>query len=259
VSLVPALNSWLSGTDIAELAEEMLPSVTEAAWRLEHTVDTVSGAFEHYLSWVVGIFVEQANTQLEKVNASVRLRQELAALIRYGVDTPQALGLLTHGIQARRLAHRLGQLADDRGMSVDELREWLADLPMQSWRTDLDAAPREVLDLLEFTRARRQSLLRTLLESGSAQVMIRRAAPTGAEDRDRSRPVELNAADRPPAELAVTDGDDRLGVIGPRDHTDVLDVLASGLDITTVLTGEVLTFTVVDGAVGQSSDDQQLT
>lgn len=259
VPLVPALNSWLSGTDIAELSQEMLPSVTDSSWRLEHTVDAVSGTFEHYLSWVVGIVVEQANSQLDTVNAAVRLRQEVPALIRYGVDTPQALGLLTHGIQSRRLAYRLGQLADDRGMSVDELREWLAELPMQSWRTDFDATPREVLDLLEFIRARRQSLLRTLLESGSAQVTIRRADLTDAEGRDRSRPVQLNAVDRAPAELAVTDGDERLGVIAPRDHTDVLDVLASGLDVTTVLTGEVLSFTVVDGTVGQRSDDRQLT
>lgn len=259
VSLVRALNSWLSGTDIAELAQEMLPGITEAAWRLEHTVDAVSGAFEHYLSWVVGIVVEQANAQLDKVNASVRLRQELGALIRYGVDTPQALGLLTHGIQSRRLAHRLGRLADDRGMNMDELRQWLADLPMQSWRTDFNATPREVLDLLEFTRARRQSLLRTLLESGSAQVVIRRAASSAAEDRDWSRPVELKAVDRPPAELAVTDGDDWLGVIGARNHTDVLDVLSSGLDVTTLLTDELLTFTVVEGSVGQRSEDQLLT
>jgi len=96
-------------------------------------------------------------------------------------------------------------------------------------------------------------------ETPSAQlVTIRRAAPTDAEGHDRSRTVQLNAVDRPPAELAVTDGDDRLGVIGPRDHTDVLDVLASGLDLTTVLTGEVLSFSVVDVTVGQPSDDRQV-
>ena len=112
---MPALNTWLSGTDIAELAQEMLPSITDSSWRLEHTVDAVSGAFEHYLSWVVGIVVEQANSQLDTVGAVVRLRQDVAALIRYGVDTAQALGLLTNGIQSRRLAYRLGQFADGRG------------------------------------------------------------------------------------------------------------------------------------------------
>jgi hypothetical protein len=38
------------------------------------------------------------------------------------VDTARALSLLTHGIQSRRLAYRLGQLADERGMSVNERR-----------------------------------------------------------------------------------------------------------------------------------------
>jgi hypothetical protein len=54
VPLAPALNSWLSGTDITGLAEEILPSIMDRSWRLEHTVDAVSTAFEHYLSWVVG-------------------------------------------------------------------------------------------------------------------------------------------------------------------------------------------------------------
>ena len=79
LSLVAALSSWLSGTDVAELAREMLPTVEDSSWRLEHTVDAVSGAFEYYLSWVVGIVVEQANTQLESASAPVRRRQEVAA------------------------------------------------------------------------------------------------------------------------------------------------------------------------------------
>jgi hypothetical protein len=115
---------------------------------------------------------------------------------------------------------------------------------MQGWRTELGANPREVLDLLEFTRARRQSLLRTLLESGSAQVTIRRVPPGNDRDADEPRTVELRAPDRVPAELAVLDGEERLGVVGPRDHTDVMDVFASGLDVTTVLAGETLTLTV---------------
>lgn len=246
VPLVTTLNSWLSGTDITQLAEEMLPAIEDPSWRLEHTVDAVSAAFEHYLSWVVGIVVEQANAQLEARKARVVLRPEVAALIRYGVDTGQALALLTHGIQSRRLAYRLGRLADQRDMTVDELREWLGELHIQGWRTDLEASPREVLDLLEFSRARHQSLLRTLLESGSAQVTVRRAPSADDRDSSEARTVELLAPDSAPAELAVTDGDERLGVVGPQDHTDVMDVLASGLDVTTVLSGGTLTFTVVD-------------
>jgi hypothetical protein len=246
VALVPALNSWLSGTDITDLAEEMLPGITDRSWRLEHTVDAVSTAFEHYLSWVMGIVVEQANAQLDERNARVLLRQEVAALIRYGVDTAQALALLTRGIQSRRLAYRLGRLADERDMSVDDLREWLAELHMQRWRTELEASPREVLDLLEFTRARRQSLLRILLESGSAEVTVRRAPIEHDRGANEPRTVELRAPARAPAELTVLDGEERLGVVGPRDHTDVMDVLASGLDVTTVLSGETLTLTVAD-------------
>ncbi len=248
VPLVPALRSWLSGSEIADLAEEMLPSVRDVSWRLEHTVDAVSTAFEHYLSWMIGIVVEQANAQLETVSSYIRLRPEVAALIRYGVDTPQALGLLTHGIQSRRLAYRLGKIAESRGMSVDELREWLADLPLPLWGTDLAASPREVLDLLEFIRARRQSLLRTLLEDGVAEVGVERSEGVAALGLDDERPVELHAVDRALAQIAVVGDGDRLGTIKLRDHSDVVDVLASGLDVATTLSGETLTIRVTDGA-----------
>jgi hypothetical protein len=243
VPLVPALVAWLSGTDITKLAHVMLPTIADSSWRLEHTVDAVSSAFEHYFSWMVGIVVEQANSEFEAANATVRLRPDLAALIRYGVDTSQALGLLTNGIQSRPLAYRLGRLADDRGMDLEELRDWLAELPMQNWRSDLNATPREVLDLLEFSRARRQSLLRTLLESGSAEVKIRLTTSKGESEEVGSEAVQLKAGDRSSGEILVVSGVDPLGLVMPRDHTDVLDVLASGLDVATFLEGDMLYFT----------------
>jgi hypothetical protein len=97
---------------------------------------------------------------------------------------------------------------------------------MQGWRNDLDASPREILDLLELIRVRRQSLLRTLLENGTAQVTVRRN-PTADNDLNESRTVQLQAPCRASAELAVLDGEEPLGIIETRDHTDILDVLAS--------------------------------
>jgi hypothetical protein len=87
-------------------------------------------------------------------------------------------------------------------------------------------------------------------------VSVRRFPPADEHDLDQPRTVELQAADRFPAELALLDGDERLGVVGTRDHTDVLDVLASGLDVMTALLGDTLTFTVVDGTTGQGGEAQ---
>jgi hypothetical protein len=49
------------------------------------------------------------------------------------------------------------------------------------WRAEYGASASEVLDLLDFTRPRRRSLLRTLLETGNVGV----ALPTTAEGLPR--------------------------------------------------------------------------
>jgi hypothetical protein len=244
VAVGPALGAWLSGTEISDLALVMLPGLSDVPWRLEQTVDAVSGAFEHFLSWMVGIVIEQANAQLESQGLAARLRPDFAALIRYGVDTSQALALLTHGIQSRRLAYRLGKMAEEQSMDVDTLRQWLTDLHIQGWRTELDASPREILDLLEFTRSPRNSLLRTVLQSGAGELAMRLDDHEDAQEQ--SREVQLLGADRAPAELVVAVGDARLGVVGPQNHTDVLDLLGSGIELEVTLTGDTLAFTTAD-------------
>lgn len=245
VSVSESLRAWTGGAEMPDLARQMLPELADETWMLEQTVDAVSTAFEHYLSWTIGIVVDHVNARLSTSDAAVRLRHDLAWLVRYGVDTAQALALLTQGVQSRRLAYRLGRLCTDRGWEIAELREWLADLHIGGWRTEFAATPREVLDLLEFTRARRQSILRTLLESGTASVDVR---VIGGERPDPQE-VTLRASDNPPAELQVIDGATVVGVVGASNHADVDAVLTSGLDVRAVLVGALLTLDVVeDGA-----------
>lgn len=240
-----ALGAWLNGTDVAALAQLMLPQVPDGSWRLEQAVDAVSGAFEHFFSWMAGVLVEQVNGRLADAGAAVRLPHNLAWLIRYGVDTQQALTLLTEGIRSRRLAYRLGTVAAERGWSVPELREWLIELHIAGWRARFAASPREVLDLLEFTRARRQSLLRSLLEWGHADVDVRLIAE-GRISETVPQPIALRPAHDPPAELEVLIDDAVVGVIDASRHADVEAVMASGLDIRTTLTGTLLTFESLD-------------
>lgn len=213
-----------------------MPSAGVRAWRLEQTVDAISSSFEHYLSWTVGVLIDHVNARLTTAKARALLRHDTAWCIRYGVDTPQALALLTEGIRSRRLAHRVGRVSAKRGMNMEDLRRWLAELHIAGWREQFDATPREVLDLLELTRSRRQSLLRSLLEHGRATVELR--SPVVASKSDGARhDVTIMPADMPPAELRIFEGDQVIGVIGASSHSDVEAVLASGLDVTIELRG----------------------
>ena len=73
-------------------------------------VDAVTEHFEHYLAWTVGALVELVNTRLADAGIEARLCPDLGSYIRYGVDDPKALILMTSGIRSRRLAtcHRRG-------------------------------------------------------------------------------------------------------------------------------------------------------
>ena len=52
----------------------------------------------------------------------------------------------------------------------EEIRSWLAETGIPSWRERYVVSASEALDLLEFTRVRSRSLLKALLETGSALV-----------------------------------------------------------------------------------------
>ncbi len=132
VPITMVLRHWLDGDDIPALADAILSDVPDIAWRLEQTVDAVSEIFEHYLSWTVGVVLEQANDILEDAGAEVRFSDTFAYFIRYGVNTDQALALLTRGVRSRRLAHLVGRLAAARNFEGAEMRE-SASRPPPGW------------------------------------------------------------------------------------------------------------------------------
>lgn len=147
----------------------------------------MASLFEHYLSWTVGSVVELVNLQLAEHKIDEPLCPELGGYIRYGVDDPNALILMSSGIRSRRLAHTIAQdLPDKLPSSPDSLREFLAPMGVAGWRDRYTATASEILDLLEFARLRRRSLLRALLETGTVDVDL----PTlSRADRFRQLPV----------------------------------------------------------------------
>ena len=98
------------------------------------------------------------------------------------------------------------------------------------WRTRYGASAAEVLDLLDFTRVRNRSLLRTLLETGRVTVEL-----PGSEYRSRTwtGPLALEPArDEPdPAPLAVYAGRQKIVTVAAQDQADLSAILDTGLAI----------------------------
>ncbi len=221
------LRDWRRGMELAELADTHLASVTTASWRIEQMVDAVASLFEHYLSWTVGAVVELVNLQLADHKIDAPLCPELGGYIRYGVNNPNALILMSSGIRSRRLARTIAvDLPDELPSGPDSLREFLAPMGVAGWRDRYTAMASEILDLLEFARVRRRSLLRALLETGTVDVDL----PTlsrAARFRQLTLEAERNAPE--PAPLALYDGNELIATIASQDHADVHEILETGV------------------------------
>ncbi|GHI04622.1 hypothetical protein AQI88_29645 [Streptomyces cellostaticus] len=248
VDLQEAMHAWIDGTPIPELARQWLPQAP-ADWALEQTVANISETFEHYLSWTLGALIHLTNDHLTKESAPVRLRPDTAWCLRYGVDTEQALHLLTSGIHSRTLAHAIGRRAEVEGVAPTGLRRWLADQHITQWRTLYQAIDLEIDDLIEYVRTRRRSLLRALLQDSSVELAV------DAYDRDAYLPweafeseVSLHWPESGPAEeIEITDapGNSR-GRVRAGDHADLVAVLRSGLPLAFTLQGDQLSISQAD-------------
>jgi hypothetical protein len=237
---VPALKLWMGGLDVPSLAAELLPTVTNAAWRLEQTVDAISGAFEHFFSWTVGAVIEQANVILEEIESPTRLPQDLTYMIRYGVDTQQAIGLLGRGVRSRRLAYVVGQRAASDGRQLEQVVDWLRLLHIEGWIEEFDATPREIEDLADVTRDASTGLLRQFLSSSEASAKLHvpmepaPSAPLAVTLRivDAHLPVEV---------WTVGDRADRIGIISAAHHSDVFALTSAGLTFSALTDGSAIT------------------
>jgi hypothetical protein len=111
----------------------------------------------------------------------------------------------------------------DQGMS-EKLTRLEAELT--GWRDRYNAPASEVLDLLEFARLRRRSLLRALLENGTVDVDLPNLTRGG---RFRRLAIEPQRDVAEPAPLAVYDGDELIATIGSQDHADINEILDTGV------------------------------
>lgn len=230
VPVADALGGWQAGLNMPDLAQRMLPGVPDVSWRLEQTVDAISGAFEHFLSWTIGVVTTQANELLVDQGGIEAFPEDLAYFVRYGVDTTIALNLLTSGIRSRRVAYAIGRRATALGLDWSQVRDWLRGLHIDGWRTEFTAARREIEDLVDFCRSPATSPLRRLLEQHTTAVELHASmAPPPAAGR---LPVELRftRSSEPIEVWASGTASYRVGIIAAASHADVALLGLSGLE-----------------------------
>lgn len=232
VDPIGLLTGWLTGTSLPGLAQAHLAAAADPAWRIEQMVDAVTSHFEHYLAWTVGALVEIVNSRLANADIEEQLCPDLGSYIRYGADNPHALILMTSGIRSRRLAHAIAaDLPADLEPAREQLRVQIARMGVAEWRTRYDASAAEVLDLLDFTRVRNRSLLRTLLETGNVTVELP-VIPADLPAWDGPLTLEPARDEPHPAPLAVYAGGQHIVTVQAQDHADLSAILDTGLAIT---------------------------
>lgn len=232
VNPVDLLTGWLTGFSLPDLAQAHLAAAADPSWRIEQMVDAASEHFEHYLAWTVGALVELVNARLCDAGIDEWLCPDLGSYIRYGVNDPKALILMTSGIRSRRLVHAIAQdLPPDFEGTREQLRLWIARLGISEWRARYTATASEVLDLLDFTRVRNRSLLKTLLETGTVSVDL----PVRSADLPAWSGVvtlEPLREEPKPSPLAIYAGDQHVVTVAAQDQADLSAILDTGLAVT---------------------------
>ena len=225
VDISRAINDWMEGGTIPALAAAWLPDISRE-WALEQAVENISQTFEHVLSWTLGALIDLVNNRLLAGGAPMRLRSDAAWYLRHGVDTEQAMALLTAGIASRRLAYLIGEQAQLEDIPATELRPWLTDLHIDGWKREFAANENEIADLLEYVRQRRD-LFTELLDHNQTSIPV-----TVVEDIEAVYPeVTVTTAGPGSVPMVVRLRERQLATVPADSHTDIAAVLESGLDI----------------------------
>ena len=228
VDLMKLLNDWVSGTDLRELVDEHLSEVAPEDYRYEQLAEFVASVFEYFLPWALGTIIDWVNVDLEMRDASFRIPTEIAAAVHYGVGTRDALNLMVEGVRSRRLANRVAEKRISKGPAVEDLsmRDWLASQDISTWRSEFDASPTEVADLLAFAQDPNVQLVNRVLESEEYSIPYLGRAPVLFE----SGANLAYEPDQPaPAPIAIFVDSDIVGTIGTDHHDDV--ALLTGIGI----------------------------
>jgi hypothetical protein len=171
--------------------------------------------------------------------------REPPALVRYGVDSAEAVELISSGLRSRAFADRVAAVAQAEDFEDGGLRKWLQALPIDRWRAMFEGTPADFLDLLEFGRTRGRGLLGALLADEQADVQ----AELDDSATDGPVNVRLVDSDRPPQRFGVFREAKRIGAVSAAAHADVAAVIDSGLEFrANVMEGTLVLSLTADSA-----------
>lgn len=234
VDLADTLRRWTSGEPLSEMAEALLTDVPDRQWRLEQMVDRVSRGFGHSISWMIATVLERANAILAERNLEP-ICPALALYVRFGVDSPVALRLITRSLRSREVAVEVARVAADEGVADDAFQEWLAGVPVEQWPARFAAGPSDVLDLLDAISDPQAEVLRRLLDGDMVELTQNEALEPGFVNLV----VEQDAEGVPLVSITEITGE-RLAVLGSQWQADLRTVLATGVDISAEISAENL-------------------
>jgi hypothetical protein len=230
VDLGDALKRWTAGQPLSQMTNELLAEVTDPEWRLEQIVDQVSRGFGHAISWMIATVLERANALLEE-DSLEPICPALALYVRFGVDSPVALQLITRSLRSRDVAVRVARAASADNVPDEAAVRWLALVPVERWNELFGARPSDVLDLLDAISDPQAEILRRLLDGHDVKLSLEESVTPG--------PVKLRVTqditDLPLVSLETLDGS-HLATLGGQWQTDLRTVLATGISIAVKLT-----------------------
>lgn len=225
VDLADALKRWTAGQPLSDMADELLEAVPDREWRLEQMVDRVSRGFGHEISWMIAAVIERANAILADDDLKP-ICPRLALYVRFGVDSPVALQLITRSVRSRDVAVRVARAAAEADVPDDAVAQWLSLVPVERWTELFGARPSDVLDLLDAISDPQAEVLRRLLDGEEIQLELEEHLPPG--------PVRLvvaqDATEIPLVSLESLEGA-HLTTLAGQWQTDLRTVLATGVDI----------------------------
>ncbi|MCZ0978681.1 hypothetical protein O1L60_03975 [Streptomyces diastatochromogenes] len=239
-----AVQDWISGTSIPELARAWMPdSIPSHPQMLELTVQSIKQAFEHAISWTAGALINLVNTHPLLTPTTPRLFAQTAWHIRHGVDTEQAITLLTSGITSRRLAHQIGRAAVEAGVGSGQLRTWVADQQIDGWVNAYKANAYEVEDLLDYV-SKPANPLNELLRGRPVTIPLAWVGPAPGDG-----PVTLTHPGKKPATISVSRDGNQIAAIPAARHHAALTMIDSGLDLYHYLEAGQLVTTLVPASM----------
>lgn len=221
------LCQWLQGFDLVTLANTYFNAVADIDFKFEQLGDFIYDYLEIFFPWVFGTIIGWTNSLLEESAVNL-LPETVPANIRWGVNNPMALKLMTRGIRSRSLALRIARAwqSEEREVSV---HSWIRSMSIVDWQQTFEASPAELRSILEFSRDRRGGVAVELITRGTTEFEI----DTNFSEFARTEALLVPVDDSELSPIDIWVEENRVGRILSRDQADVRSLLSTGLILST--------------------------